>query len=180
MRTNVGVDANWSSEDPGAEGMEAHVVRAATYTTLAVAMAVVCGFAGYAAGRGTADFDAAYERGWTDGEVSARAAAQARYGAGGPGREAIRRRALARGRAAGYRAGRRAGFAAGRREGLRVGERSIFAGFDGGWQVGGWYAVRIGHGEGMRGYSIPARVALTGRRSYRLCGGGVCSSQRRQ
>jgi hypothetical protein len=139
-------------------------------------MAVVCGFAGYAAGRGTADFDAAFERGWTAGELSARTAANDRYGVGGPGREAIRRAALARGRAAGYRAGRRAGLAAGRREGIRTGEQSVFAGFDGGWQVGGWYAIRIGHGEGVRGYSIPTRIELDGRRTYRLCGGGVCSA----
>ncbi|HEV3000485.1 MAG TPA: hypothetical protein VGW75_07090 [Solirubrobacteraceae bacterium] len=160
--------------------MEARIVRAGTYAALAVSMAAVCGAAGYAAGRGTADFDAAFERGWTAGELSARTAANDRYGVGGPGREAIRRRAIARGRAAGYRAGRRAGFAAGRREGIRIGEQSAFAGFDGGWRVGAWYAVRIGHGEGVRGYSIPTRVALSGRRSYRLCGAGVCTSKRRQ
>jgi hypothetical protein len=138
-------------------------------------MALVVGAGGYAAGRGTADIDGAFERGWTEGEHSARIAAHERYGVGGPGREAIRREAIARGRAKGYRAGRRAGFAAGKREGIRKGEQSIFAGFDGGWRVGGWYAVRIGHGEGVRGYSIPTRVALTGSRTYRLCGGGVCS-----
>lgn len=151
--------------------MDARFVRAGTYAALAVSMALVVGAGGYAAGRGTADLDGAFERGWTEGEDSARTAAQERYGVGGPGREAIRRQAIARGREKGYRAG----FAAGKREGIRTGEQSIFAGFDGGWQVGGWYAVRIGHGEGVRGYSIPSRVALTGRRTYRLCGGGVCS-----
>ena len=160
-------------------GMDARIVRAGTYATLAVSMAVVCGFAGYAAGRGTADVDGAFERGWTEGDRSARIATQERYGVGGPGREAIRRTAYQRGRTAGYRAGRRSGFAAGRKEGIRKGEQSIFAGFDGGWQVGGWYAVRIGHGEGVRGYSIPTRVELTGRRTYRLCGGGVCSQAQR-
>jgi hypothetical protein len=138
-------------------------------------MALAFGVGGYTAGRGTADFDSAFERGWTEGESSARAAARERYGVGGPGRRDIQHAAYARGRAAGYRAGRRAGFADGRRQGVRAGEQAIFAGFDGGWQVGGWYAVRIGHGEGMRGYSIPNRVALTARRTYRLCGGGVCS-----
>ncbi len=155
--------------------MEARFVRAGTYAALAVSMAVAFGAGGYAAGRGTADFDGAFERGWSEGELSARTAARERFGVGGPGRREIQHTAYARGRAAGYRAGRRAGFAEGRRNGIRTGEQAIFAGFDGGWEVGGWYAVRIGHGEGMRGYSIPSRVPLSGRRTYRLCGGGVCS-----
>jgi hypothetical protein len=157
------------------EGMDARFVRAGTYATIAVAMAAVVGAAGFVAGRGTADVDGAFDQGWTAGEASARDAANARYGKGGAGREAIRQQAWADGRAAGLKAGRRRGFAAGRRAGIHLGEQSIFAGFDGGWRVGGWYAVRIGHGEGVRGYSIPNRVALEGRRAYRLCGGGVCS-----
>jgi hypothetical protein len=157
--------------------MDARIVRAGTYTVIAVAMAVTVGAAGYAAGRGTADVDGAYDQGWAAGEATARRAANARFGEGGAGRVAIRRQAYAQGRAAGLRAGRRRGYAAGRREGIRVGEQAIFAGFDGGWRVGGWYAVRIGHGEGMRGYSIPARVALDGRRAFRLCRGGVCRAR---
>jgi hypothetical protein len=158
--------------------MDARIVRAGTYTVIAVSMAVVVGAAGYVAGRGTANVDGAFDQGWTAGEASARKAANERYGEGGAGRAAIRREAYARGRDAGLRAGRRKGFAAGRREGIRVGEQAIFAGFDGGWRVGGWYAVRIGHGEGKRGYSIPARVVLDGRRAYRVCGGGVCAVRR--
>ena len=144
---------------------------------IAVSMAVAVGAAGFAAGRGTADVDGAFDQGWSAGEASARTAANNRFGEGGVGRRAIARRAYAQGREAGLKAGRRRGYAAGRREGIRVGEQAIFAGFDGGWQVGGWYAVRIGHGEGRRGFSIPARVALDGRRSFRLCGGGVCTAR---
>ena len=158
--------------------MDARIVRAGTYAVIAVAMAVAVGAAGYAAGRGTANVDGAFDQGWAAGEASARRAANERYGEGGAGREAIAGPAYARGRAAGLKAGHRRGFTAGRREGIRVGEQAIFAGFDGGWRVGGWYAVRIGHGEGRRGFSIPARVALDGRRSFRLCGGGVCSARR--
>ena len=147
-------------------------------------MAVAVGAAGYVAGRGTADVDGAFDQGWAAGEASARHAANERYGQGGSGRVAIRQEAYAKGHAAGLKAGRRRGYTAGRRDGIRVGEQAIFAGFDGGWRVGGWYAVRIGHGEGRRGFSIPTRVALDQRRAYRLCGGGVCSaraaSQRRQ
>jgi hypothetical protein len=155
--------------------MDARFVRAGTFAVIAVSMAVVVGALGFVAGRGTAEVDRAFDDGWAAGEASARHAANARYGRGGEGREAIRRGAYALGHAAGLKAGRRRGFAAGRREGLRLGEQSIFAGFDGGWQVGRWYAVRIGQGEGVRGYSIPSRVALSGRRAYRLCGGEVCS-----
>ena len=157
--------------------MDARFVRAGTYAVIAVAMALVVGAAGFAAGRGTADVDGAFDDGWAAGEASARRAANDRFGEGGTGREAIRREAFARGRAAGLRAGRRGGFAAGRRAGLRIGEQAIFAGFDGGWRVGGWYAVRIGHGEGegRRGYSIPSRVAIAPSRTYQLCGGGLCS-----
>jgi hypothetical protein len=157
--------------------MDARVVRAGTYAVIAVSMAVAVGAAGYVAGRGTADVDGAFDQGWAAGEASARKAANARYGAGGTGRRAIWQQAHARGRAEGRRAGHRAGFAAGRREGIRTGEQSVFAGFDGGWRVGRWYAVRIGHGEGARGYSIPTRVQLTERRTYRLCNGGVCSAE---
>ena len=164
--------------------MEARFVRAGTYVVIAVAMAIAVGAGAYAAGRGTADVDGAFDQGWAAGEASARQAANDRYGRGGSGRIAIRQEAYAQGRAAGLKAGRRRGYAAGRREGIRVGEQAIFAGFDGGWRVGNWYAVRIGHGEGRRGFSIPARVALDQRRSYQLCGGGVCSargaSERRQ
>ena len=163
--------------------MDARIVRAGTYTIIAVSMAVAVGAAGYVAGRGTANVDGAYDQGWAAGEASARRAANERYGEGGAGRLAIRQQAYAEGRRAGLRAGRRRGYATGKREGIRLGEQAIFAGFDGGWRVGGWYAVRIGHGEGKRGYSIPARVALDGRRSFRICGGGVCTvrgaSQRR-
>lgn len=154
--------------------MDARIVRAGTYAVIAIAMAAAVGAAGFAAGRGTADVDGAFDQGWAAGEAGARRAANARWGEGGAGRQAVARAAYARGRAAGLKRGRRRGFAAGRRAGIRVGEQAIFAGFDGGWQVGGWYAVRIGHGEGKRGYSIPARIALDGRRAFRLCGGGVC------
>jgi hypothetical protein len=143
--------------------MDARIVRAGTYAVIAVSMAVAVGAAGYAAGRGTANVNGAFDQGWTAGEASARDAANSRWGRGGAGREAVMRDAYARGRADGKRVGRRRGFAAGRRQGIRVGEQAIFAGFDGGWRVGGWYAVRIGHGEGKRGYSIPNRIALDGR-----------------
>ena len=155
--------------------MDARIVRAGTYAVIAVSMAVAVGAAGYVAGRGTANVDGAFDQGWAAGEASARRAANERYGEGGAGREAIRQAAYAKGREAGLRVGRRRGYAAGRRSGIRVGEQAIFAGFDGGWEVGRWYAVRIGHGEGMRGYSIPSRVAISDRRAYRMCGGGICS-----
>ena len=151
--------------------MDARFVRAGTFAVIAVSMAVVVGALGFVAGRGTAEVDRAFDDGWAAGEASARHAANQRYGKGGDGREAIRREAYA----LGLKAGRRRGFAAGRREGIRVGEQATFAGFDGDWQVGHWYAVRIGQGEGARGYSIPSRVALSGDRAYRLCGGAVCS-----
>lgn len=156
--------------------MDARLVRAGTYTTIAVAMAVAVGAAGFVAGRGTADVDGAFDHGWAAGEASARHAANARFGEGGAGREAIRSKAYGRGHTRGLRAGRREGFAEGRRQGIRTGEQAVFAGFDGGWRVGGWYAVRIGHGEGKRGYSIPTRVELDGRRTYRLCGGSWCAA----
>ena len=127
---------------------------------IAVSMAVAVGAAGYVAGRGTADVDGAFDEGWTAGEASARKAANERYGEGGAGREAIRRAAFSRGREAGLRRGRRRGFADGRRKGIRVGEQAVFAGFEGGWRPGAWYAVRIGQGEGVRGYTISSRVLL--------------------
>ena len=156
--------------------MEARFVRAGTYAVIAVTMALIVGAGGFVAGRGTADVDGAFDQGWSAGEASARKAANARYGRGGAGREQIRRDAYALGRTDGLKAGRRRGFAAGRRAGLRVGEQAIFAGFDGGWEVGRWYAVRIGHGEGTRGYSIPSRVQLAGGKAYELCGRTLCST----
>lgn len=141
---------------------------------IAVSMAAMVGAAGYVAGRGTADVDGAFDDGWAAGEASARRAANERFGEGGAGREAIRSTAYARGRARGLREGRRRGFAAGHKAGLRRGEQLAFAGF-GEWQVGQWYAIRVGHGEGVRGYSIPTRVPLTGGKAYRVCGGGLCS-----
>ncbi|HEV2813651.1 MAG TPA: hypothetical protein VGW10_10395 [Solirubrobacteraceae bacterium] len=142
-------------------------------------MAAVFGAAGFVGGRGTADVDGAFDHGWAAGEASTRRAANARYGEGGEGREAIRREAWAVGRRAGLRVGRRKGFAAGRRAGMDKGAQAIFAGFDGGWDPGRWYAVRIAHGEGVRGYAISSRVALGARRAYRLCGGSVCSAAMR-
>ncbi len=144
--------------------MDARFLRAGTYATIAVSMAAVVGAAAFAAGRGTADVDGAYDQGWAAGEASARHAANERYGEGGAGREAIRRAAYERGRAAGMALGRREGFRVGRREGISVGEQAVFAGFGGQWQVGGWYAVRIGQGEGVRGYSIAERRPLRTRR----------------
>jgi hypothetical protein len=144
--------------------MDARIVRAGTFAVIAVSMAVAVGAAGFVAGRGTADVDGAFDQGWQAGEASARDAANARYGEGGAGREAIRREAYERGRVAGYRLGQRRGLRAGRREGVAKGEQSVFAGFSGGWRVGAWYAVRIAHGEGVRGYSISSRVPLRGPR----------------
>jgi hypothetical protein len=155
--------------------MDVRFVRAATYAVIAIAMAVLVGAATFVVGRGTADVDAAFDQGWAAGEGSARGAAHLRYGEGGPGRAQIDRAAFARGRAQGLEDGRRRGFAAGRRAGLRKGEQLAFAGFEGGWRVGRWYAVRIGQGEGALGYSIPSRVPLAGGRAYRLCGSGLCS-----
>ena len=146
------------------------------YLVIAICMAVAVGVGGFAAGKGSAQVEAAYDRGWEAGEQAALNAANARYAKGGPVREAIERNAYARGEAAGRRAGRRAGWAAGRREGIRKGEQIAFAGFPDGWQVGRWYAVRIGEGEGARGYSIPARVRLDARRAFRLCTRGVCAT----
>jgi len=145
--------------------MDARLVRAGTFTVIAVSMAVAVGAAGFVAGRGTADVDGAFDQGWAAGEASARDAANARYGEGGAGREAIRRAAYDRGRVAGYRLGRREGLATGRRQGIRKGEQSVFAGFEGGWQVGSWYAIRIAHGEGVSGYAISSRIPLRGRRA---------------
>ena len=153
--------------------MDARIVRAGTYAIIAVSMAVVVGAAGFVAGRGTANVDGAFDQGWVAGEASARKAANSRYGEGGAGREAIRREAFARGRSAGERRGRRKGFAVGRREGIRIGERAIFAGFEGGWRVGTWYAVRIAHGEGARGYSIAERLPLRSRDSLVRTSGGA-------
>ena len=159
--------------------MDARFVRAGTYAVIAVAMAAVVGAGGFVAGRGTADVDGAFDQGWSAGEANARRAANARFGEGGAGREAIRQEAWARGHTAGLRSGRRKGFAAGRRAGMHKGAQAIFAGFDGGWDPGRWYAVRIAQGEGVRGYPISSRVALGSRRTYRLCGGAVCSAEAR-
>ncbi|HEX2086495.1 MAG TPA: hypothetical protein VHF89_12485 [Solirubrobacteraceae bacterium] len=161
--------------------MDARLVRAGTYTVIAVSMAVAVGAAGFVAGRGTADVDGAFEQGWTAGEAGARRAANERYGEGGAGRQAIAQAAYARGRADGVRAGRRRGLAAGRREGIRLGEQAVFAGFEGGWEPGRWYAVRIAHGEGMRGYAISARRRLPERRRVTRVAAPVrpASSERR-
>ena len=145
--------------------MDARFLRAGTYAVIAVSMAAVVGAGAFAAGRGTANVDGAFDQGWSAGEASARHAANERYGKGGAGREAIRRAAYRRGRAAGVAAGRREGFRIGRREGIGVGEQAVFAGFSGGWRVGGWYAVRIAQGEGVRGYAIAERRALRPRRA---------------
>ncbi|HEX8205758.1 MAG TPA: hypothetical protein VF587_06850, partial [Solirubrobacteraceae bacterium] len=77
--------------------MDARIVRGGTFAVLAVSMAVVVGVAGFAAGRGTADVDGAYDQGWSAGEASARKAANSRWGEGGAGRQAIAQRAYARG-----------------------------------------------------------------------------------
>ncbi len=146
-------------------GMDARFARAGTYLVIAVSMAVAVGAGAFVAGRGTADVDGAFDEGWAAGEASARRAANERYGAGGAGREAIRDAAYRRGRVVGLKAGRREGFRVGRRAGIRIGEQAVFAGFGGRWQVGGWYAVRIGQGEGVRGYSIAARRPLRVARS---------------
>lgn len=131
---------------------------------IAVSMALVVGAGAFAAGRGTADVDGAFDQGWSAGEASARQVANERYGRGGAGRRAIRSAAFSRGRAAGIAIGRREGFRVGRRAGIRIGEQAVFAGFGGQWDVGRWYAVRIGQGEGVRGYSIAARRPLRVRR----------------
>ena len=48
--------------------MDARIVRAGTYAVIAVSMAVAVGAAGYAAGRGTANVDGAFDQGWSAGE----------------------------------------------------------------------------------------------------------------
>lgn len=95
------------------------------------------------------------------------------------GESAGTERWFAEGEAAGLKRGKELGRTEGQAKGDAAGQAEAFEGYSGGWEVGSWYAIKIGTGQesGLQGkYSIPTRVGpLRERRAYSLCEGGICS-----
>jgi hypothetical protein len=94
------------------------------------------------------------------------------------GESAGTERWFAEGEAAGLKRGKELGRTEGQAKGAAAGQAEAFEGYSGGWEVGSWYAIKIGTGQesGLQGkYSIPTRVGpLRERRAYSLCEGGIC------
>ena len=157
--------------------MTVQVPKGALVALVVVLLAGAAGAAGYFVGFAAADRDAAYDRGKSAGRAAG-------YDAGlDEGRET--------GHAAGYREGRddtradyrpgepaykriftkgrRSGMAAGRVEGYSAGTSDAFAGFDGGWEIGGWYVVHFGQPVGDEAYRIESRVPMETGESYNIC-----------
>jgi hypothetical protein len=146
--------------------------------SLFLTLALAGGAAGLAfvAGRTTADAPGHFERGVQEGERLARAEARARFAPGSEAYAAV----LERGRRAGVAEGRRAGRAEGARRGRRTGRAAAFAGFRGGWDVGGWYLVAIAPAGDTGGdLGISARVRVRRGVQYGLCPGRsrICESR---
>lgn len=85
---------------------------------------------------------------------------------------------FAEGEHAGLKRGKALGRAEGQAKGHAAGQTEAFEGYSGGWEIGSWYAIKIGTGQesGLQGkYSIPTRVGpLRENRAYSLCEGDIC------
>jgi hypothetical protein len=132
---------------------------------LTIVIAAGAGLVGVLTGRELADGPGEYRRGVDEGERLGRVQGRAAFAPGDERYDAVVRRA----RTAGYEEGRRKGVQAGAERGRRRGRAAVFAGFDGGWDVGKWYLVDIAPGSNSSDVRIGGRVALRAGRWYGLC-----------
>jgi hypothetical protein len=144
------------------------VRRALVSTLLIVVLAFAAAGVAFLAGRLSADTPASYERGVDVG----RAQTEAEYARGSTRFAQI----LTEGRQDGIAEGRRQGRAEGARKGRSTGRTAVFAGFEGGWQVGRWYLVNIAPADEGEGVGIGARITLRKAQWYGLCArpSGLC------
>ena len=142
-------------------------MRPAIFTTyLMVAFAVVVATVAFFVGRTAADAPGAFQRGVEAGEDRVRAQRTTAV--------ATDSGSVAQARREGFDEGRRRGRAEGAAEGRTRGRAAVFAGFDGGWDVGSWYLINVApKGGDLR---IGSRVELRRDRWYGVCDkpGGLC------
>lgn len=135
---------------------------------LTVLLAGAASTVAFLAGRAAADAAGEYERGVTDGERLGKRAALAGLAPGTPAYERLTKPSRKRAYAAGFRDGRSRGAAGTPRT-------SVFAGFDGGWEIGAWYLVNIApRDDGQVG--IGARIVPRANTWYGTCAkpSGLC------
>jgi hypothetical protein len=158
------------------------------------ALAVVLGLMGAASGfvygrnsnnTASAKDDASavgFHQGRAVGLKQGRATTLAGFAPGKVAYNRIYRKGYAAGSRAGYKKGSTAGARAGATQGETTGENNVFQGFAGGWQLGGWYVVKLASGGsiGHTGqYGLSARIGPIRRsQTYQLCdsGNGICRS----
>jgi hypothetical protein len=153
-----------------------------------LALAAV-GAGAYFLGKEAADADGAEKR----GERQGREAEAATYAPGTSRYQAIYRRGVAAGTAAGRRAGERTGAERGRRVGIERGERvgelqgeregitsganAALGGLDD-WTPGAWYVVKFGTGANGVPYAVDSRKQMSPSERYAICAanpGDICT-----
>jgi hypothetical protein len=80
---------------------------------------------------------------------------------------------------AGLPADARAGARQAYRDGYAAGFNDVFAGYDGGWELGVPYAIVVTRGTGGTTYRIADRQPLRPGVDYYRCSSGLCSEPRR-
>jgi hypothetical protein len=153
------------------------IPKGALVAVLTFLMVGASAAAAYFVGFAVADRDGAFDRGRSAGRTAGFEAGRVE------GREAGHSVGYRKGRdetLADYRPGapaykrifakgRRSGIAAGRVAGYAAGSSDAFAGFDGGWEIGGWYIVHFGQPVAGESYRIESRVPMDTGESYNIC-----------
>lgn len=153
--------------------------RLAVLAALAGLLVAGAGVSGYFYGQSTRDEDAARDRGYDSGVF----VTKAEYTPGSDRYQRIYDKGYAlgksSGKAAGLAEGKIAGREAGYESGTKDGAESAFEGYEGGWEVGSWYLIKVGTGQEAgtsAKYSIPTRVGpMKSSLVYLLCDGGICT-----
>ena len=138
---------------------------------LVLAAGLVVG--GYFLGYSSADRDgqrakgraAGLKIGTAKGYEDGRADGGALYEEGTPGYEGI----YQKGHRAGRKKGHAEGVAEGEESGYAAGNETAFAGFDGGWEIGGWYLVHFGQPPAGDRYFIESRIRMETGETYHMC-----------
>lgn len=142
-----------------------------------VALLLIAGAAvgAYFYGQSTRDEEAARKGGYAAGFANGGEQMKMNYGAGGDGYLPIWKDGYRQGKKDGKAVGREAGY----KSGAKAGEASAFEGYDGGWDIGSWYLIKIGTGDAVGSsakYSIPTRVGpMKDSLMYLMCDGNICT-----
>jgi hypothetical protein len=150
-----------------------------------VVAAAALGAGAFFIGRSSRDTHTAYRSGFRAGEAAGRQTGITEGESKGEsrgkelGHSEGRVEGLKQGHDLGLKQGQAEGQGEGLKQGAKYGQDEAFEGYNGGWEVGSWYLIKVGTGteSGLSGkYSIPSRVGpMKIGRAYSLCEGGICS-----